>query len=110
MSTPIMMRSGRVSKGFSSRRGTSPEWLRLVVLAAAVAAVLFVATGAALWHQDTPGTVCSICYAAHIPALRGAPLRTPVASYAVVWLVPADLLLDHAAPETLSSAPRGPPA
>lgn len=73
-------------------------------------AVLFVATGVSFLHQDAPGTTCSICYAAHLPALRSVPTRTPVASSAVAWLVTADLLLDHAAPESLQSPPRGPPS
>jgi len=86
------------------------KWPRLLVLTAALAALLIVATGATLWHQDAPGTVCPICYAAHLPALRSVPARTPVASYTIAWVVPVDLLLDHATPETLSSAPRAPPA
>jgi hypothetical protein len=105
-----MLSSGTVSEGFSSGRSNSPEWLRLAVLAAALAAVLFVATGAALWHQDTPGTFCSICYAAHIPALRSALVRAPVTSSAVVRVVPVELRLNHATPETLNSSPRAPPA
>jgi len=81
------------------------------VLAAAVAAFLFVATGAALWHQDAPGnSVCSICYAAHLPALSSMPTGTPAASCAVAWVVPVELRLNHATPDTLNSSPRAPPA
>jgi hypothetical protein len=75
-----------------------------------MAALLVVASGATLWHQDSPGTTCSICYAAHLPAMRSLPVRTPVASYAIAWLVPAELLLTHATPAKLSSPPRAPPA
>jgi hypothetical protein len=91
------------------RKG-SLHWPRLIALTAALAAVLVVATGITLWHQDSPGTVCSICYAAHLPAMRSLPVRTPVASYAIAWLVPTELLLTHAAPERLNSSPRAPPA
>lgn len=106
----VMLPSSAVSKGFSGGRSNSPGWPRLVVLTAAVAALLFLASGATLWHHDAPGTVCSICYAAHIPALRSAPARTPIASFAVARVVPAELRLNHATPERLSSSPRGPPA
>jgi hypothetical protein len=75
-----------------------------------MAALLVVATGATLWHQDSPGNACSICYAAHLPAMRSLPARTPVALYAIAWLVPAELLLNHATPERISSPPRAPPA
>ena len=89
------------------RKPTS--WPRVVLFTAAMAAVLFVATGASFLHQDAPGTVCSICYAAHLPALHSAPVHTITASYAVARLVPAELLLDHATPDRLNSPPRAPP-
>jgi hypothetical protein len=109
-STSIVLSSGSVFDGFSRMRSKSPGWPKLVLFTAAMAAVLFVATGASFLHQDAPGTICSICYAAHLPALRSIPVRTPLASYAITWWVPAELLLNHAAPEALSSAPRAPPA
>ena len=112
-STLIMLSCGPVTAPFFSRRGmrrNSAQWLRLIALTAAMVALLVVATGATLWHQDSPGTTCSICYAAHLPAMRSLPARTPVASRAIAWLVPADLLLNHATPERLNSAPRAPPA
>jgi hypothetical protein len=108
-----MLSSGLVSEPFFNPRGVrgnSAQWLRMIALTAALAALLVVASGATLWHQDAPGTVCSICYAAHLPAVRSLPVRTPVASRAIAWLVPVELLLDHATPERLSSSPRAPPA
>lgn len=85
-------------------------WSNRIVLAAALLSLLVVGTGVTLWHQDAPGTVCSICYAAHLPAMRSLPVRTPVASYAIAWLVPTELLPTHAAPERHNFSPRGPPA
>jgi hypothetical protein len=99
-----------VPEGSPITRSKSLQWPRIVLLTAAMVAVLFVASGASFLHQDAPGTICSICYAAHLPALRSAPVRTPVISSAVAWLVTADLRLDHAAPESLQSPPRGPPS
>jgi hypothetical protein len=76
-----------------------------------MAAILFVATGAALWHQDAPGaTFCPMCHAAHLPALRSVPARTPVISFAVTWAILPELRLNHATPETLNTSPRAPPA
>ena len=108
-----MLSSGPVKQHSSSRRsgrGNTRQWPSLIAFTTAIAVLLVVATGATLWHQDSPGTVCSICYAAHLPALRSLPAGTAVAPYAVAWLVPAELLLTHAAPERISSAPRAPPA
>ena len=108
-----MLSSDPVTEYLSSRRGTRcdpPQWLKLIALTVALSSLLVVATGVALWHQDSPGTVCSICYPAHLPILHGMPAQTPVASHAIAWLVPAELLLTHATPARLSSAPRAPPA
>jgi len=92
-------------------RSNSPHWPRQIVLTVAVAALLFVGTGATFWHQDSPGTSsCSICYATHVPALSSMPAGTPAAPCAVAWVVSAELQLNHAIPETLSSPPRAPPA
>jgi hypothetical protein len=112
-STLIMLSFGPVTEPFSgwrNMRGKSPQWFRLIALTAALAALLVTSTGVTFWHQDSPGTVCSICYAAHSPALRSLPVRTPVASYALAWLIPAELLLTHATPQRLNSPPRAPPA
>ncbi len=80
------------------------------MLWAALAALLFLGTGAAYLHQDTPGTQCSICYAAHVPTLRAVPVRTPVAFFTLAWLLTFELLLSRTAPETSSASPRAPPA
>src|ERR1700722_4020603 len=87
------------------------RWLRLAILTVAIAAVLFVAAGASLWHLDAPGSeaTCPICHLAHMPALRGlfaSPLTDPVV---VSWIVPADAKVSHATPVSLDSPPRGPP-
>lgn len=85
-------------------------WSKRIVLATALLSLLAVGMGVTLWHQDTPGTVCSICYAAHLPAMRSLPVRMPVSSYAIAWLVPIGLPEAHPAPERNSSSPRAPPA
>jgi hypothetical protein len=107
-----MVTCGPVSEGLLITRNRNKRlpWPKLLLLAAAMAGLLFLGTGASFLHQDAPGTFCSICYAAHIPALRSAPARIPVTSSAVAWLLPTELPLVRAAPETLSSAPRAPPA
>jgi hypothetical protein len=94
----------------ASSRNQSLHWSRFLLLTAALAAVLFVGTGASFLHQDAPGTFCSICYAAHLPALRSLAFQAPDASFAVSWFVPAELLPQHATPEVGNSAPRAPPA
>jgi len=87
------------------------RWLRLAMLTAAFAAVLFVATGAAFWHQDAPGAAasCSICYATHLPALSSMPVGTPAAPLAIAWVITAELRLTHTEPDKLNSPPRAPP-
>ena len=82
------------------------------MLTVAVAALLFLATGAALWHHDAPGKAasCSICLATHLPVLSSMPTGTPAAFCAVAWVVPVELRLNHATPDTLNSSPRAPPA
>jgi hypothetical protein len=95
--------------GRSSFRRNPLRWPTRVVLAAAILSLLIVGTGMTLWHQDAPGTPCSICYAAHLPALRTLPAGTPVVSDAIVWLISTNFPLNHAAPEQLNSAPRAPP-
>jgi hypothetical protein len=82
-----------------------------VLLAAAFLAVLFVASGAALWHVDAPGSeaTCTICHLAHMPVLPGMSSVAPAASALVVWLVPAEEKVAHTAPAGLDSPPRAPP-
>jgi len=85
------------------------QWVGLAAFMVALASLLVFAAGASLWHQDSPGTACPICYATHLPAMRSLPAHTPVAATAIVRLVPAELLLTHATPDRLNSPPRAPP-
>ena len=102
----------RVLESVSSRRDRISRWPQLVVLAAAMAALLLVATGAAFLHQDQPGSTasCPMCYVAHSPALRSALANPVAASLVVVWVVTSVPHRHHAEPELLQSAPRGPPS
>src|SRR4051794_20988269 len=84
-------------------------WSRLLLLRTAVAAIFFLGSGAANLHQDAPGTQCPICYAAPLPALRAVQVRPPIATFAVIWLVTPELLLNHSFPVAASSSPRAPP-
>jgi len=79
-------------------------------MSAALAALLVIATGVTLLHEDSPGTTCSICYAAHLPAMSSLPIRIPVVSDSVARLVHAQLRENHATPERLNAPPRAPPA
>jgi hypothetical protein len=108
-----MLSFASVAEPSSSRRKTrtdSPRWPRLIALTAALAALLIVATGVTVWHQDSPGTVCPICYAAHSPALRSASTSAVSAPLVVAWAVIETLYLDHADAESLQWPPRGPPS
>jgi H+/Cl- antiporter ClcA len=105
-----MLSSALVSRLFPSARRTSLQWPRLIALTAAVAALLIMAMGVTLWHQDSPGTICSICYAAHSPALRSAPASTASGPLVFCWVVARAVYLDRAEPESLQSPPRGPPS
>jgi hypothetical protein len=100
----FMLRAGKCP----SRNG---NWLRLTVLTIAIAAVLFVAAGASLWHLDAPGSeaTCPICHLAHMPALRGLSASTLTEPVLISWIVPAEAQVSHAAPVSLDSPPRGPP-
>ena len=93
------------------RNRSSSQRFRLAVLVAAVLAVLFVASGAALWHLDAPGSeaTCPICHAVHMPALRGAPAETLASPTTFGWLVVPEARLAHAAPAALNAPPRAPP-
>jgi hypothetical protein len=102
-----------VMEHFYSRRAiraNAAQWFKIAALTAALLSLLVVATGATLWHQDSPGTVCSICYAAHLPALRGSVTSTPTSPFVVCWIVTGASRVRHAEPESLQSPPRGPPS
>src|ERR1700684_1249486 len=85
--------------------------LRLAILTVTIASVLFVATGASLWHLDAPGSeaTCPICHLAHMPALRGLSAATLSEPVLVSWIVLAETQVSHAAPVALDSPPRAPP-
>jgi|SRR5580704_11933541 hypothetical protein len=95
-----------------SKRSSSSVWLRHMALVAAIVAVLFVATGASLWHVDAPGSAatCPVCHLAHISVLPGMPVGGLATPTLVAWLVPAEARVAHAAPARLASPPRGPPS
>jgi hypothetical protein len=90
----------------------SHRWLYLAAFSVAVFALLFMATGAVIWHTDAPGSAatCPICHLAHISALRGAPAGALLTPAPVAWFVPAVRQLAHAGPSALISPPRAPPA
>ena len=94
------------------RRSALLRWVRLTALGAALVAVLFVASGAALWHFDAPGSLatCPICHLAHMPALRGAHGAVVATRVTIAWVVPIDSRLGHAPTAALHSPPRAPPA
>ncbi len=94
------------------RRSAVLRCVRLAALGAALVAVLFVASGAAIWHFDAPGSLatCPICHLAHLPALRGAQGAIVAARITVAWVVPTDARVGHAPTAALHSPPRAPPA
>jgi len=91
-------------KGFSLTR-------RRVVALAACAALLYFASGGALFHQHNggPDTACHVCQALHMPALAAARLDVVGASEVICWY---SSLPQHAAPSSsfsLDCAGRAPP-
>jgi hypothetical protein len=88
------------------------RWLHLAVLSAALAAILLLATGASLWHLDTPGSeaTCAICHVAHLTPLLGAAMGTLAAPLFIAWNLPTETQISHATPATLNAPPRAPPA
>src|SRR5580765_8087728 len=102
----MLLRDGPINKK------NSLGWLRLAALTVAIAAIAFVATGATLWHVDTPGSAatCPICHVAHTPLLGGVSAQIAVAPFAVAWLVAARQHIRHEAPPVLDASPRAPPS
>lgn len=88
------------------------RWIRLAALAAALAAILFVATGASIWHVDAAdaAATCPVCHIAHLSPVKGAPAATVSAPVVVAWAVPSRIRISHAPPSSLDSPPRAPPA
>jgi hypothetical protein len=81
-------------------------------IAAAIIAVMLVASGASLWHIDAPGSAatCPICHFAHISVIPGLPAQSVSVPVRVAWLVSAESTAPNAAPILPASAPRAPPA
>ena len=89
------------------------RWFRLATLAAAFAGLVLLATGAAWWHVDNPGSVdaCPICcHVAHISALPGTLVAALPAPEHVAWVLSAERLLFPGAPSVLTPPSRAPPA
>jgi len=88
------------------------RWLRFAALAAALAALFFVASGATLWHSDARGSeaACPICHVAHLSALQTMPMEIPPAFAPIGWVLPAETQLGHAELFSLIPPPRAPPA
>ena len=64
--------------------------LRLAAFVAAFAGIALLATGAASWHVDSPGSVdaCPICcHVAHINAVPGALAAALAAPVHVAWVL-----------------------
>jgi hypothetical protein len=102
----MLLRDGPIGKT------NSLGWLRLAALTVAIAAIAFVATGATLWHVDTPGSAatCPICHVAHAPLLGGVSAQIVVVPFALAWLVAARQHIRHEAPPVLDASPRAPPS
>jgi hypothetical protein len=97
--------------GLSRKRSAVLRWVHLTALGVALVAILFVASGAALWHFDAPGSLatCPICHLAHMPVLQGAHGALVAARITIAWIVPKDAQFGHT-PTALHSPPRAPPA
>jgi hypothetical protein len=91
---------------------SSLHWLHVATLVAACAAIVFVASGVAFLHVDAPGTEarCQVCHVAHMPVLPGAAPVLQSTPKVVVWFVPAEAQVSHAAPASLDFPARAPPA
>jgi hypothetical protein len=93
-------------------RGRTPaQWLHLAVLTTAVLALLFVASGAALWHLDAPGSAdtCPICHAVNMPALHAVRAGNLTSLAIATWLEIPETRTTHVPPAASSAPPRAPP-
>ena len=92
-------------------RNGSLRWFHFAALTAAVIAVLFVASGVALWHKDAPGSeaTCPVCHVAHMPVLRAVSAGAFFTPVVLARTVPAEAGFSPAAPIILDSPPRAPP-
>jgi hypothetical protein len=99
---PLSMRAPRLMRS-----------LRLAVFVAAFAGIALLATGAAWWHVDSPGSVdaCPICcHVAHISSLPGTTTAALAAPVHVGWVLNAVRLLHPGAPSFVTPPSRAPPA
>ncbi len=89
----------------------SSQRFRFAVLITALLGMIFLASGAALFHYDAPGSAdtCPICHAVHMPVLRGAPVETATSLEMVAWLVVPEARPTHALPAARNAPPRAPP-
>ena len=87
------------------------RWVRMGVLTAAVAALLFVATGVLLWHVDSPDSEanCPICHFAHSRVLGSIPTAALLAPVVLAWILPAELQVTRVSPAAHDFSPRAPP-
>ena len=92
-------------------RSGSRRWFHFAVLTAAMVAVLFVASGAALWHHDASGSEanCPVCHVAHMPILPGMSAGAFVAPTVLARTVLPGEEFSQAAPVSPDSPPRAPP-
>jgi hypothetical protein len=94
------------------RQNYSLRLIRMASLGFALAAILFVASGATLWHTDAPGALaaCPICHLAHMPTLRGVPGAIVVTRITFAWVAPTDSKPSYTRTQYRNSPPRAPPA
>jgi hypothetical protein len=94
------------------RQNGSVRFVRMASLGLALAAILFVASGATLWHTDAPGALatCPICHLAHMPALRGMPAGIVITRVIFARVALADSQPIYTRTHERNSPPRAPPA
>ncbi len=93
------------------RGRTGAQWFHLAALTAALLALLFVGSGAALWHLDAPGSTatCPICHAVNMPALHAARAGLLASPATASWLEIPEMRVTHTRPAALNAPPRAPP-
>jgi hypothetical protein len=94
------------------QRNHSLRLIRMVSLGLALAAILFVASGATLWHTDAPGALatCPICHLAHMPVLQGTPGAIVITRIIFARAAPVDSQPAQTRTHDRNSPPRAPPA
>jgi hypothetical protein len=88
------------------------RYLNLATILVAVLAVLFIGTGASIFHIDPPGSAatCPFCCLAHISALPGVAIELPLVIAAIEAIAPSEVPFTYAAPTSLILHSRAPPA